>query len=307
MKNFSHLTSRPEPDERLFKSEVVDSFIEKNSTNIKDEEIRRMFEQCLPNTLDTTVYYKEINGKPDSFIVTGDIPAMWLRDSANQVWPYLRFINEDAQIQNLFAGLINRQAKCIAKDQYANAFNEDNGVWERKYELDSLCAFLRLSGGYYNATLDSSPFDGNWVTAVNRILMTIFLEQNTLNKNNLDLLFQFKTPSGHLHPAVRLSGYGYPGKRCGLSRSVFRPSDDEAVFPYIIPVNAMAVVALRSILSLLESISAFETANLAARLAAEINSGILEWGIIEHKKFGKVYAYEVEAEVIAPAGEADPS
>lgn len=298
--NFSHLSSRPEPAERLFSSEYVEDVIKQISPEIKDDDIRKMFSQCLPNTLDTTVYYSvEANGMQDTFIVTGDIPAMWLRDSVNQMWPYLRFINDDKEIQNLFAGLINRHIRCINTDPYANAFkreinNNKAEIWERKYELDSLCAFLRLSAGYYRKTNDLNPFNENWLHAVNKILEIIHLEQNTLDKDNHKLLYYFTTPAGHLHPAVRLKGYGYPGRRCGLSRCVFRPSDDETVFPYLIPANAMAVVYLRAITPILESISAFETAKITNKLADLIDEGIREWGQTDHKIFGRVFAYEVD-------------
>lgn len=301
IQNFSHLQSRPSLEDRLFQSEVVEKVIEQVSNDITDADIQRMFGQCLPNTLDTTVYYSENSetGESDTFVVTGDIPAMWLRDSVNQVWPYLRFINDDPEIQRLFQGLLKRQTLCVLSDPYANAFkreehNGKNEVWERKYELDSLCSFLRLSVGYYQHSNDMLPFNEHWLHAVNKIIEVIHVEQNTLNKANIDLLFQFKTHSGHLHPAVRLSGYGYPGRSCGLSRSVFRPSDDETVFPYLIPANAMAVVYLREIEAILHDISAPETGRTALKLAESIDKGIKKWGVVTHQKFGEVFAYEVD-------------
>jgi len=294
--DFSHLNERPRSEERLFVNKTIDQFIENISPDISDPELRVMFTQCFPNALDTTVYYHEDeNGKnPDTFVVTGDIPAMWLRDSTNQLWPYLRFISDDIELKNLFIGLINRQTKCILKDPYANAFEQNYDIWERKYELDSLCSFFRISSGYFEATADVSPFTIEWKTAIERCLQVIQLEQNTLNKENLDLLFSFRTKSGHLHPAIRLSGYGYPGKHCGLVRSVFRPSDDETVFPYLIPANAMAVVYLKKIALILDKISAFESAKLANTLATQIDDAIKHIGIIHHKKFDDIFAYEVD-------------
>src|SRR5579872_7274995 len=157
LQNFSHANSRPEPHDRLFRSEVIENVIEKVSEKITDEAIRRMFVQCFPNTLDTTVYHSEHENRPDTFVVTGDIPAMWLRDSVNQVWPYLPCVSKDEEMKKLFIGLLRRQAICINTDPYANAFKReihDNKVevFERKYELDSLAAFYRLSFGYYNET-----------------------------------------------------------------------------------------------------------------------------------------------------------
>src|SRR5579871_324062 len=225
--NYSHLHSRPEKEERLFQSKIIEEVIENVSKDIADPDLKRMFIQCFPNTLDTTVYYAEEDYRPDTFIVTGDIPAMWLRDSTNQMWPYLPLVDEDPELQNLFIGLINRQAGCVLTDPYANAFERSLQVWERKLELDSLASFLRLSFGYFQKTNDLSPFGSNWLAAVNKIIDVLSLEQNTLNKENTDLLFHFRTSQGHHHPAVRLKGYGYPGKKCGLVRCVFRPSDDE--------------------------------------------------------------------------------
>src|ERR1700740_583741 len=112
-RDYSTLTSRPSENERLFVSEAVEHAINATAEKIADPEIRTMFEQCLPNTLDTTTFYREADGRPDTYIATGDIPAMWLRDSTNQVWPYLRFANEDEKLRQMFVGLINRQAQCI--------------------------------------------------------------------------------------------------------------------------------------------------------------------------------------------------
>ncbi len=299
LQNFSHLNNRPEPHDRLFRSDEIEKTIEAISSKIVDEDIKRMFIQCFPNTLDTTVYHSNQENHPDTFVVTGDIPAMWLRDSVNQVWPYLKFTEKDDEIKNLFKGLIHRQTLCIITDPYANAFKREvDGdkveVFERKYELDSLAAFFRLSVGYFDKTKDMSPFGSNWLKAVDMALEVIHIEQNTLDKDNHEFLFQFKTHGGYLHPAVRLEGYGYPSKRCGLSRCVFRPSDDENVFPYLIPANAMTVVGLRKIKPILEELGATELVRRAHLISDQIENGINEWGIVEHKKFGKIYAYEVD-------------
>lgn len=296
LQNFPHTHARPDVDERLFQSTVLEREIVRIAGDIADDEIRKMFTQCLPDSLDTTVYYsqKDDNTDPDTFIVTGDIPAMWLRDSTNQIWPYLRFVIEDPELQRLFIGLINRQVKCILADPYANAFERDCTTWERKYELDSLCAFLRLSAGYFHTTGDVSPFSQDWLTAVRRINDIWRAEQLTLNKENLDKLFQFKTKAGHLHPAIRLHGYGYPGKQCGLTRSVFRPSDDETVFPFLIPANAMAVMGLKNCTAILDKLSATELQLQITELADQIEKGIAEWGIVRHREFGEIYAYEVD-------------
>lgn len=299
IQNFSHLHTRPEPQDRLFRSPVVEEAIDEIACAITDEDLRKMFVQCFPNTLDTTVYHQEREGKPDTFVVTGDIPAMWLRDSVNQVWPYRTYISSDPEIKNLFLGLLHRHVLCVNSDPYANAFKREihDGrieVWERKWELDSLVAFIRLSCGYFETTGDINPFDDSWLRAIGSALTIMRREQKTLNKNTKQDLFQFRTPGGHLHPAIRMEGYGYPGKQCGLVRTLFRPSDDECVFPYLIPANAMAVVQLRALAPLLDAIGAHEEKAHAEALATEIHHGIKKWGIVDHVEFGKIYACEVD-------------
>lgn len=294
--DFSHLRDRPPIGERLFTSSIVEEVLEKTTEKIADDELKRMFIQCYPNALDTAVYFSDSDDTAnfDTFIITGDIPAMWLRDSTNQMWQYLPLTKDDEEMRKLFIGLLNRHAQSILADSYANAFEKSGEVWERKYELDSLGSFFRLSSGYYSFTQDLTPFDARWGRAVAKALGVILIEQNTLEKENIDLLYNFKTKSGHLHPAVRLHGYGYPGKKCGLSRCVFRPSDDECVYPYHIPANALIVTSLRQLLPILEQRGEFELKKLAQSLVSQIEEGIKRWGIVNHPEFGPVYAYEVD-------------
>ena len=153
-------SKRPTVADRHFTSEVVEKLIEQIKQDITDPKLRWMFENCYPNTLDTTVKFQIKNGHPDTFVITGDIHAMWLRDSSAQLWPYLQLMKDDKQLQALIAGLINRQAECILLDPYANAFNDGpiGSYWEtdytqpmkkelheRKWELESLCYPIRIA------------------------------------------------------------------------------------------------------------------------------------------------------------------
>lgn len=292
--DFSRLTDRPSPEDRLFRNETIDRITTQTSQQLADPELKKLFTNCFPNTLDTTVYFSDDLGTPDTFIVTGDIPAMWLRDSTNQFWPYMPYIQSDAELNEIAIGLINRQARCILTDPYANAFEINYEVWERKYELDSLAAFLRLSVGYFDKTKSLSPFGTKWREAISSILKLFILEQNTISKDTTELLYHYTTKSGHLHPAIRLHGYGYPGKHCGLIRSVFRPSDDEAVFPYHIASNAMTAVFLEKLSPILDQLGEFELQKMANRIARQIREGIANWGIVHHPSFGNIFAYEVD-------------
>ena len=191
--NFTKFISkRPPKNKRTFKSEAVEEIIKEVKKSIVNPELAWMFENCYPNTLDTTVDYEVIDGKPDSFVITGDIDAMWLRDSTAQVWPYMPLINKDPKIKNLILGLINRQVKCVLTDPYANAFFKDltriskwstdiptpkPGVHERKWEIDSLCYFIRLSYHYYKISGDKSFMGSDWDKAAKLVVETFRVEQ----------------------------------------------------------------------------------------------------------------------------------
>ncbi|MFN8306068.1 MAG: glycoside hydrolase family 125 protein [Ferruginibacter sp.] len=291
---------------RKFKSQAVERVIAEIKKNIGNKEIAWLFENCFPNTLDTTVDFEIINGKPDTFVITGDIDAMWLRDSSAQVWPYLPLMKEDGNLQELIKGVINRQVKCILKDPYANAFYKDEtrisewkddktemkpGVHERKWEIDSLCYPIRLSHGYWMETKDSSIFDTDWQEAM-RLVVRTFKEQQRLENNGP---YKFERTTSWATDGVPMGGYGYPTKKIGLIHSMFRPSDDATVFPFNIPANLFAWEALTLLVQILEGYSNESGKTVikeANDLRKDIQKGLLMAGSYRHPSFGEIYVYE---------------
>ena len=264
-----------------------------------------MFENCYPNTLDTTVRYEEKNGKHDTFVITGDIEAMWLRDSTAQVWPYLPLVNKDESLKNLIKGVINRQTKCILIDPYANAFNYaiEGSQWEsdltemkpelheRKWEIDSLCYPIRLAHGYWKETKDISVFDENWINAMKLIYKT-FIEQQ--RKENLGP-YKFQRTTAVSTDTLPLGGYGNPTKPNGMINSGFRPSDDACIYGYLVPSNLFAVVSLRQVAEIFKAVvKDLEFAKMCTNLASVIESSIKQNAIYNHLDYGKIFAYEID-------------
>lgn len=296
---------RTPPEKRNFSSVAIEKAIAEFKANVRQPELAWLFENCFPNTLDTTVFHTIKDGQPDTYVITGDIDAMWLRDSSAQVWPYLQFIKEDARLQQLVKGVIRHQAGCILKDPYANAFYNDPakesewkkdhtkmqpGIHERKWEIDSLCYPIRLAYRYWRITGDNSPFDERWKQSVALVLKT-FKEQQ--RKEN-DGPYSFERTTSWATDGVAMGGYGYPVKPVGLICSMFRPSDDATIFAYLVPSNFFAVVSLRQAAEMVKQVAKDEAlaAELAA-LAAEVETALRQYAIINHPDYGRIYAYEV--------------
>ncbi len=290
---------------RKFHSNAVEAAITEFKANVKNEELGWLFENCFPNTLDTTVTFEVKNGKPDTYVITGDIDAMWLRDSSAQVWPYLQFIKKDTDLKQLIAGVIHRQTACILKDPYANAFYGDDkkvgdwakdltdmkpGVHERKWEIDSLCYPIRLAYHYWKDTGDTEPFDEQWQQAIKTILR-VFREQQ--RRENLGP-YKFQRETATSTDTQPMSGYGYPVKPVGLICSAFRPSDDATLYSFLIPSNFFAVTSLRQAAEMMNTVAKDKaTAEKLASLAAEVEKAIQQYAIVDHTTYGKIYAYEV--------------
>ena len=302
---FSEFQSkRPALKDRKFVSKAVEAKIAEVKSAVKDKELAWMFENCYPNTLDTTVEIGIRDGKADSFVITGDIHALWLRDSTAQVTPYLSLVKDDKDLQNLIKGLIHRHAYCILLEPYANAFLKDEsekgwddlpknkpGVHERKWEVDSLCYAMRLSYQYWKATGDISAFDEEWQNAMRLIVKTFRVEQFKDGQSP----YKFIRRTTVMIDAPPFDGTGNPVKPVGLIRSAFRPSDDSTVFPFLIPSNAFAVVELRHLAEIFAvSLKNQEFANECSALADEVEKAIYKYAVGTHDNFGQIYAFEVD-------------
>ena len=298
---------RPKPSERKFQSSAVEAFLKERSARIADPELSRLFLNCFPNTLDTTVEPGTFEGKPDTAVLTGDILAMWLRDSSAQVWPYLPLAKNDRPLRDLLEGVIRRQARCILIDPYANAFMADlnapplpwslhdktelkRGVGERKWEIDSLCYPIRLSHGYWRETGDTSPFDQRWREAMRLIVDTFRVQQ----RKHGDGPYLFQRDSNVSTETLPAAGLGNPVKPVGLIASGFRPSDDACIFPFLVPSNLFAVTSLRQLAEMAHSIFHDDAlANQATSLAKEIEQALHQYAIATTPE-GTIWSYEVD-------------
>ena len=312
-------SKRPPVEERLFISTAVEKKIKEVQQLLSgNPRLAWMFANCFPNTLESTVHYRVIDGEDDTFVYTGDIPAMWLRDSGAQVWPYVQLANDDPRLKKMLRGVILRQLKCINIDRYANAFNDgptgagwqsdatdmQPDVFERKYEIDSLCYPIRLAYWYWQVTGDSSIFGDIWMEAIQNILLTFHEQQRKENRGP----YHFFRMTDRTYDTVGWQGYGAPVKPVGLIASVFRPSDDRTSLPFLVPSNFMAVSSLRKAAEILEKVNAKNSSinDLSARqsplsmaidcrtLADEVEQALKQYAIVDHPKYGKIYAFEVD-------------
>lgn len=292
--------------------ESIEKLIEQVKRNIlgsipdeagaEEKEMVQVFENCISNTLTTTL--KE---EPDGsvFVITGDIPAMWLRDSACQLKPFLIPAREDRQVQKLIAGVIKRQISCILIDPYANAFNEEpNGncyshdkteenpwLWERKYEIDSLCYPVQLSYLFWKETGCTEHFTKEWKEAAEKILTVFTTEQ----AHEEESTYLFERENCPYTDTLSRGGKGALVKSgTGLIWSGFRPSDDACVYGYLIPSNMLASVILMQLSEIAEFIYGdFTLAKRAKKFSDEVRDAIEIYGTVpfEEEPF---YAYEVD-------------
>ncbi|RDA85164.1 hypothetical protein CP532_1580 [Ophiocordyceps camponoti-leonardi (nom. inval.)] len=332
---------RPDPQCRTFSSQEIERVIKEVTSRMKDPDLARLFENTFPSTTDTTVkfhttgkdnglvrtdgfHYARDEGAwegPQSFITTGDIVAEWLRDSTNQLRPYLSLAKKDPAIFDLVLGAINTQSEYVIESPYCNAFQpppisklpvssngqddavhpiyEPSAVFECKYELDSLAHFLALANDFYDHTASTKFANQRWLLAVETVLdvltkqsrPTFDPETGAYVRN--DYTFQRTTNVGT--ETLGLSGVGNPlNGGTGLVRSAFRPSDDATILGFFIPANAMISVELGRTSKILQAVGKASLAKTVQKWSEQIRAGVLEHGVVKHKKYGKVFAYEVD-------------
>lgn len=256
--------------------------------------------QCFLNTMETTVR-RLADGT--YFVITGDIPAMWLRDSAAQVRPYVKYAKEDDRLQEILESIIAKQADFVCIDPYANAFNEcangmghkddtvlNDHVWERKYEVDSLCAPLYLGYLYWKTTGIDRIFTKRYCEMI-RVILHLFTTEQDHGKSS----YFFQRDNCPDTDTLPNRGRGNAVRVTGMTWSGFRPSDDRCDYGYLIPSNMMAAKAMCFAAEIAREY--YKSKELAAKceaLAKEIQEGIREYGITEHPEFGRIYAYETD-------------
>ena len=283
------------------RSAMVDSVLAKLDPVLRPEGLSELFANALRTPLETTI---TLDGD-GAFAITGDIPAMWLRDATGQVLPYLRFCPDDPLLRQVLRGLLLRQARCIQRDPYANAFTDDPtgqfalrsdiaeqrpGVWERKWEVDSLCWALRLLRGYVAATGDLTIYaEQDMRMALAAILTTFETEREHTTRSR----YHFRRPLPNL--LFHDTASSHPVAPTGMIWGAFRPSDDGCVYNYHIPSQMFAVVELTALAQAFELVyHAPRWVERARGLAATIEQGIQRYGVVDHPAAGRIYAYEVD-------------
>jgi meiotically up-regulated gene 157 (Mug157) protein len=300
---------RPPPAARKFVSLAVERRLQAVSAMIADPDLAWLFENCWPNTLDTAVELGGTQTQPDAFVATGDIPAMWLRDSSAQLWSYLDVARDDPQLCLLMRGLIARHARCVLIDPYANAFSRDPavksplpwaaadqtemkaGVAERKWEVDSLAHVVRFACGYWRATGDRVPFGPDWWQAMQTVVDTFRAQQRLTAPGPYRFLRESDSPNDTLAG----DGWGVPTRKIGLIHTMFRPSDDACVYPYNIPANFLAAQSLGELAALARGFAdRAEFAGQCDALAGQIRQVLAQYAHVDSPAGGRILAYEID-------------
>lgn len=335
---------------RTFTSSAVEKVIDDVTHRMIDKDLAMLFQNAFPNTLDTTVRWhvdgtekrspsqqlllqKHGGGQhgnsrqrsrwegPQSFIVTGDINAEWLRDSTGQLSQYQALVKQDPKLEKLILGAISTQAEFVIESPYCNAFQppppsrlshsangrgdtvhpiyEPSFVFECKYELDSLANFLSLGNQFFQHTQSTSFLTPRWYTALDTVLKILEKQSEPsfdhasgrFEKN--EYTFQRQTNAGT--ETLCLAGVGNPlNSGTGLVRSAFRPSDDATIFGFFIPANAMMAVELKRAADVVGRAGKADLAQTLRHRGEQLEKAIWEHGVVKHRKWGDVFAYEVD-------------
>lgn len=321
---------RPSEECRTFKSQGVEDVLSRMEGVIKDPDLYRLFQNAYPNSLDTAVKWKGVaadNADEElTFLITGDINAMWLRDSSNQMQSYLPLLNASSDpnsIASLYRGVINLQARYLLTSPYCNSFQppvesniapaenpsasndvvvppyNNQSVFECKYELDSLAAFLEVSVNYYQATGDAEFFGKfRWADAIQAVLK-VAQEMTTPTYGEdgrvLESPYKFSRDTDRATETFANDGIGNPvANGTGLIRSGFRPSDDATIYQLYIPANMMFSAYLKSASKIMNEIGNKSLSVQMSHLSDSIKEAIETHGTVSHPKYGKIYAFEVD-------------
>ena len=267
---------------------------------LTDAKLRRLYRRCALSTWETALRPQEDG---TVFVLTGDIPAMWLRDSAAQMTHYLP-LAADPQVGAVLEGVLRRQLTYIAIDPYTNAFNptpngegwaEDlppKGPWahERKYEVDSLCYPIRLLYLYWKHSGSTALIREKLEDTAAIILKVWRTEQHHREQSP----YWFVRPSDN-PPCLPCEGKGNPVAYTGMTWSGFRPSDDPCTYCYLTASNMFAVVVLGYMAEMLRAVCDNEPlAQECDALRAQLEEGIRRYAIVEHPVHGPIYACETD-------------
>lgn len=332
---------RPAQECRTFTSPAVEQAIENVTSRIVDKDLAQLFRNAFPNTLDTTIrWHTNGNGSttnssssakrkredsqwrgPQTFVVTGDINAEWLRDSTNQLSGYQALAKQDPNLHSLILGAINTQAEFVIQSPYCNAFQppppsglspvsssqkdtvhpeyDPSVVFECKYELDSLASFLALGTEFYENTGSTEFLTDRWYKALDTLLSVLDVQsQPTFNEQNQyvanQYTFQRQTNVGT--ETLNLEGVGNPlNGGTGLIRSAFRPSDDATIFGFFIPPNAMMAVQLQKTATVIEAAGGHaDTVSELQQRGKKLQQAVWDHGVVHHSEYGDVFAFEVD-------------
>ena len=238
----------------------------------------QLYTQCLLSTIRNDVTFES---DQTTYVITGDIGAMWLRDASAQVRPYLYFAN-DLEVRSMLRGVIAREVKDMQFDPYANAFNRDYKVAEEKYEIDSLLYPIQLAWTYWKQTHDEAVFTPEAKAAYEKALGLMELERD----------HSFST---YRHNELPNKGAGAPVAVTGMVWTAFRPSDDAATYGYNIPEEMFATVVLGELEEIEQDVwhDKIKHDEIDA-VRRGIMEGIDRYGIVYTQKYGYIYAYEVD-------------